>query len=135
MQRQFKPDEINEIAHLILDRIGKRSVIAFHGLPGAGKTTLIQALCSLKGVKDQVTSPTFSIINKYKAGEEIIYHIDLYRLKNSKEAADAGIEECLTGGKICFIEWPDIAALLIPEDALHVYLEVVDTNSRLISFK
>lgn len=134
MQRVFGFDDIRATAEWLLQHIDGSEVLAFHGQMGAGKTTLIHTLCELMGVKDHVTSPTFSIINEYKAGDAIIYHLDLYRLKDVDEAVSAGVEDCLYSGKLCLVEWPDIAASLMPPGTLHIYLEVVDTNTRSISF-
>ena len=109
-------------------------VFAFHGEMGAGKTTFIHALCDVKGVKDAVTSPTFSIINEYSYMEEgvekKIFHLDLYRLKDEEEATRAGIEDCLYSDNICLVEWPDKAPGIFPKDSLHVYIQVVDEENR-----
>ena len=107
---------------------------------GAGKTTFIHALCDAKGVKDRVSSPTFSLINEYEydAGEnqpkKKIYHIDLYRLRDEEEARQAGIEDCLDGGQICLVEWPEKAPDLFPPDTFHVTIEVIDEQTRSLQF-
>ena len=101
---------------------------------GAGKTTLVHALCDEKGVKDAVGSPTFSIINEYEWQEEgrpvRLYHIDLYRLKGEAEAMQAGVEDCLYSGHYCLVEWPERAPGLFPDDTLHLYLEVTGPQDR-----
>jgi tRNA threonylcarbamoyladenosine biosynthesis protein TsaE len=114
--------------------IGNRKVIAFHGEMGAGKTTFIHALCDIKKVTSTVGSPTFSIINEYYYPGGKIYHLDLYRLKDEEEAVRAGVEDCLYSGETCFVEWPERALALFPEDALHVSIQITGASSRKISF-
>ena len=97
---------------------------------GAGKTTFIHALCEVKGVKDVVGSPTFSIINEYYCPSGKIFHIDLYRLKDEEEAIRAGVEDCLYSDHICFVEWPEKAPDLFPNDTVHVFIEVADSETR-----
>ena len=101
---------------------------------GAGKTTFIHALCDSRGVKDVVGSPTFAIINEYifenKTGQDKIFHIDLYRLKDEDEAIQAGVEDCLYSDHICLVEWPEKAPGLFPNNTVHVYIELVDTKTR-----
>jgi len=109
-------------------------VIAFHGNMGAGKTTLVHALCDARQVKDIVGSPTFSIINEYyfseNGAEKKIFHIDLYRLRDELEAIHAGVEDCLRSDHICFVEWPEKIPSLLSEDCLHVYIETVNADTR-----
>ncbi len=113
---------------------GDRKIFAFHGELGAGKTTFIHAFCVVLGVEDVVSSPTFSIINEYRypqnGGESSIFHIDLYRLKNSGEARGAGVEDCLYSGHICVVEWPERALELFPEGTIHLRFEVLDESRR-----
>ena len=98
---------------------------------GAGKTTFIHALCEGMGVKDVVSSPTFSIINQYKAGNgQTIYHMDLYRIKDESEALNAGVEDCLYSGNTCLVEWPEKAPGIFPDDTLHISITYVDDNTR-----
>jgi tRNA threonylcarbamoyladenosine biosynthesis protein TsaE len=127
----FELKEIEKIAAEFLSLTGDKKVIAFHGEMGAGKTTLIHALCKVLMVKDVVSSPTFSIINEYKTGAgDILYHLDLYRLKDEKEAIAAGVEDCLYSGNLCMIEWPEKAGKIIPNDTVHCYLKLVSHNER-----
>jgi tRNA threonylcarbamoyladenosine biosynthesis protein TsaE len=122
---------IDKAAAQFLSLIKNSRTIAFHGEMGAGKTTFIHALCEVLDVKDAVGSPTFSIINQYQtAGNETVYHIDLYRLKDEEEAIQTGVEDCLYSGNYCFVEWPEKAAGLFPENTLHVYIVPVDNDSR-----
>jgi tRNA threonylcarbamoyladenosine biosynthesis protein TsaE len=134
VKTEFTLDKINTAAAKIFDTIGNKKIVTFHGKMGVGKTTLIHALCDVKGVADVVSSPTFSIINEYvyneNSMEEKIFHIDLYRLKDEDEAIRAGVEDCIYSNQICFVEWPEIAPAIFPEETVHVYLELVDDNTR-----
>lgn len=127
-------DNINEVAKYCWEHLGSNRVLAIHGLMGAGKTTLIHALCEVKGVKDAVGSPTFSIINEYfydQGGKTLkIYHIDLYRLKDGEEARRAGVEECLYSDHTCLVEWPERAPELFPPGTVHLYIEVISSEIR-----
>ncbi|HET6995089.1 MAG TPA: tRNA (adenosine(37)-N6)-threonylcarbamoyltransferase complex ATPase subunit type 1 TsaE [Chitinophagaceae bacterium] len=134
MELKFSLDTIKEIATRFWKMTGDTKVFAFHGEMGTGKTTFIHALCESKGVKDAVTSPTFSIINEYSYTEDgidrKIFHLDLYRLKNEEEAIRAGMEDCLYSDNICLVEWPDRALGIFPPGTLHIYIEIVDSASR-----
>jgi tRNA threonylcarbamoyladenosine biosynthesis protein TsaE len=134
MELKFSLNNIKEIATRFWKIAGDAKVVAFHGEMGAGKTTFIHALCDVKGVKDAVTSPTFSIINEYDYSEngltKKIYHIDLYRLRNEEEAIRAGIEDCLYSDDICFVEWPDKAPGILPMNTCHIYIEIADSVNR-----
>jgi len=88
---------------------------------GAGKTTLIKAVCEALGVKDTISSPTFSIVNEYRAADgKKIYHFDFYRIKSENEAYDMGYEDYFYSGAYCFIEWPEKIASLLPPGAAQV---------------
>lgn len=114
-----------------------KKIFIFSGEIGAGKTTFIQALCRLLGVKESVTSPTFSLVNEYsreKSGS-MIYHLDLYRLKNLEEAIDIGIEEILFSDQYCFIEWPEIIeSLLEGEEVVRIQIQIVEDSTRKVVF-
>jgi tRNA threonylcarbamoyladenosine biosynthesis protein TsaE len=91
---------------------------------GAGKTTLLKMLLDRFGVADPVTSPTFSIVNEYiTQDKQLVYHMDLYRLKDPMELIEIGIPDMLDGQAICFIEWPELVQNLLPEDVVHIYIE------------
>jgi tRNA threonylcarbamoyladenosine biosynthesis protein TsaE len=135
----FTLDKINTAAQQFFRIAGDRKVFAFHGEMGAGKTTFIHALCDAKGVNDAVGSPTFSIINEYEylceGTKRLIFHIDLYRLKDEAEAINAGVEDCLYSGNICFVEWPDKAPGLFDSDTMHVMISADDSETRRITIK
>ena len=134
MEVNFKLREIHKAAKKFLDSNNNIHVFALYGEMGAGKTTFVHAVCDALGVKSVVSSPTFSIINQYTNGEKTIYHIDLYRLKDEEEAVQAGIEDCFFSGKICFVEWPERAAGIFPEETLRVSISVLGNNDRKIEW-
>ena len=103
----------------------------FRGQMGAGKTTLSKELLKQLGVKENVQSPTFSLVNEYqtKSGETI-YHFDLYRLKNTQEALAIGIEEYVDSGHICLIEWPEQAEELWDFPHVNVEIEAINETHR-----
>lgn len=134
MEWLFSLDNINNVAKEFWKEINNKRVIAFHGPMGSGKTTFIHALCDVKAVKDVVGSPTFSIINEYEydceGTKKVLFHIDLYRLKDDKEAMKAGVEDVLYSGNICLVEWPEKAPGLFPDNTIHVFIEWVDDKTR-----
>ena len=114
-------DKIHEAAKDFIAAMNSGSVYAFYGKMGAGKTTFIKAVCEELGVDDVVTSPTFAIINEYRAeNDALIYHFDFYRIKKLEEVYDMGYEDYFYSGAICFIEWPELIEELLPEDAIKV---------------
>lgn len=123
---------IDQAAEWLLSSIGAARVICFHGEMGAGKTTLIQSICQRLGTKGSFSSPTFPIINEYglAAGLGIVYHMDLYRLNGLAEAERAGVGDALHSGSVCLVEWPERVPDIIPEEAVHVHLQVIDTETR-----
>lgn len=127
-------DELNAFAANFWKQVNSTKVFLFNGEMGAGKTTLIEALCTAKGVKERMGSPTFSIINQYmyteNGKEKIIYHIDLYRLKDEEEIIQAGVEDCVYSGAICMVEWPQKAPGLFDENTAQIFIEPVDDEHR-----
>ena len=128
--------DIDQAAEGFLEAMGEAKVIAFSGEMGAGKTTFIQALCRKLGVTAEVNSPTFSLVNEYFTGEGFsIFHFDLYRIEDPAELFDMGYEEYFFSGELCFIEWPEKASHLIPEDALRVEIVVRENYGRELQFQ
>ncbi len=123
--------ELEALALECLPLVKSYKKIAFVGEIGAGKTTFIKILCSLLGVKEATSSPTFSIINEYHTATEIIHHIDLYRLKNEEEAYNIGLAELFEQSHYCFIEWPDVAESILPEPMLWINIQVTDEGLRI----
>lgn len=115
----------------------EKTVIAFYGEMGTGKTTFISALCQVLGVDaDEASSPSFSIINEYRSDTtaELIYHFDLYRLENLDEAIEIGVEDYFDSGALCLLEWPERISDILPEETLRVDMTVNSDGSRTITF-
>jgi tRNA threonylcarbamoyladenosine biosynthesis protein TsaE len=132
MERIFTLSAIQPLAAEIWLAYPTQKIFCFSGQLGAGKTTLIQALCEAKKVQDTVSSPTFSIINEYMYPGGTIYHIDLYRIKDEDEAIRAGVEDCLYSGEICLVEWPERAMGIFPAGSLRLQIETIDKTRRKI---
>ena len=124
--------QIDDVAQSLMKKFGTQSVWAFHAPMGAGKTTLITALCKILGVQDRVNSPTFAIMNEYQGLGKVIYHMDWYRLENDGDARRAGVEMAMADSDYCFIEWPEKAINLIPAEALHIEIEILGPEHRRI---
>lgn len=129
-------NELEKLAEKLIRETGTNRVIIFNGEMGSGKTTFIKAIGRVLGVKDSMSSPTFSIVNEYETGAgERIYHFDFYRLKNELEAYDIGAEEYIDSGAYCLIEWPDKAPGLLPEKYSEVSItKTADDQKRTIAF-
>ena len=124
-------DTIHDTARQFIGLIGERTVFAFNGKMGAGKTTFIKAICEVMGVKETVNSPTFSIVNEYEAADgRIIYHFDCYRITNTQEALDLGAEDYLYSGNLCFIEWSENMTPLLPDSLVNVDIEEQEDGKR-----
>lgn len=132
MEIRFGLQEIDAAAKSFLQQAGSSKIVAFRGEMGAGKTSFITALCRVLQVSGTVSSPTFSIINEYRAPSGTVYHLDLYRLKGEAEALQAGVEDVLHSGDYCFVEWPDRARALFPPETLWVELEHADAMTRIL---
>ncbi len=134
MDKNYGIAEMHIVAAELAEIINQFKVITFSGNLGAGKTSLIKILCELWGVQETVSSPTYTLVNQYNAGQEktgqIIYHIDLYRVKDEEEAFDAGIEDHLYSGHLCLVEWPEKAMRIIPTGALSVEISYVSDEQR-----
>ncbi|MBB6499549.1 tRNA (adenosine(37)-N6)-threonylcarbamoyltransferase complex ATPase subunit type 1 TsaE [Pedobacter cryoconitis] len=127
-------DELGNAAEALLGFAGNDKIFAFEGEMGAGKTTFIKVLCEKLGVRDVVSSPTFSIVNEYAAANQVIYHFDFYRIKNLQEVFDIGYEEYFYSGNICLIEWPERIRELLPENYTEVEIKTLSPDKRSFSF-
>lgn len=127
---------INETARQFIDQIGKNTIFAFNGNMGAGKTTFIKAICETMGVKETVNSPTFSIVNEYEAADgRIIYHFDCYRINKIEEALEIGIEDYLYSGNLCFLEWSENIAPLLPNSVVNVKITELENGERSVEMR
>ena len=131
MEYVYNLDNINKASKLVIDNI-KTTVVRIDGKMGAGKTKIISNICMQLGVKEIITSPTFSLINTYQSTNGPIYHFDFYRLQNSNEALDIGIEEYLESGNVCFLEWAEKIENHLPLNYDHYILKVLNNNTRRI---
>lgn len=131
MEWIYDLSEIQPLAAEILGLAGDRKILTFSGNLGAGKTTLIQALARKLEVVDQVSSPTFSIIQQYQTREgNWVHHLDLYRIESEREAIQAGVEESLMSKDWCLVEWPEKAPSLFGEGTLHFDIEPAGDQKR-----
>jgi tRNA threonylcarbamoyladenosine biosynthesis protein TsaE len=129
-------ENIDAAAKEFAAALGENRIVAFYGSMGAGKTTFISALCRYFGVEDDVCSPTFTIVNEYRAADgDSIFHFDFYRIESLKEAVDIGFEEYLYSGSLCLIEWPEKVEPLLPEQTLNVRITAVSDDSRMIEIE
>ena len=127
-------DELEVAAKELISAFSTDRIFAFYGKMGAGKTTFIQSVCRALGSDDNVTSPTFALINEYNTADlDSIFHFDFYRIKDIEEAYDLGYEDYIYSGNYCLIEWPDMIESLLPEKMVEVKIEVQDDNTRLIT--
>ena len=125
--------EINHIASRFIQAFPADRIFAIYGEMGAGKTTFIKALCEEMKVLDNVTSPTFAIINEYKTENgNTIFHFDFYRINSLNEAYDFGYEDYFYSGDYCFIEWPELIESLLPSIAIKVLISEGEEGKRII---
>lgn len=123
-------DELDRVAQAVIDSLDGRTVVAFDAPMGAGKTTLISRIAALLGAEDDVTSPTFAIVNQYEGSSRTIYHFDMYRIERVEEALDFGCEEYLSSGELCLVEWPEKIEPLLPDDIMVVRIDVLGESER-----
>ncbi|MBQ8422981.1 MAG: tRNA (adenosine(37)-N6)-threonylcarbamoyltransferase complex ATPase subunit type 1 TsaE [Coprobacter sp.] len=128
-------DEIHDVARQFIAAIDDRTVFAFRGSMGAGKTTFIKTLCEELGVEDVINSPTFAIVNEYLSATtgDTIYHFDFYRINRPEEALDFGYDDYVYSGNLCFMEWPEKVETLLPDDTIDVTITEQPDGSRLLT--
>ena len=129
---EYELSEIDNIASTLVHQYAQYPVWAFYAPMGAGKTTLIAAICKKLGYLGNVTSPTFALMNEYLAGNKVIVHMDWYRIENEEEAFKAGLATVMEESDYCFIEWPEKAPLLIDDAVLQFEIEKIDETKRRI---
>lgn len=126
--------DLAEVAEMVLEEARGYKIWLFFGEMGAGKTTFIKAVCHALGVRDTMSSPTFSIVNEYAAsGGGRILHFDFFRIRNEAEAYDIGTDEYFSSGDYCFIEWPEKIGGLIPDGHARVTIQVENESLRTIA--
>ena len=126
-------NELDKVARFICKHYLHNKIFLFYGEVGAGKTTLIKKICKYLKVEDNVTSPTFSIVNKYTyAKNHTISHFDFYRVENIDEVYNIGVYEYLDSSKFCFFEWPEVANEIFTDKHLKIFIKV-NNSKRIIN--
>jgi tRNA threonylcarbamoyladenosine biosynthesis protein TsaE len=125
--------DLKSAATWLLSKAEAYNYLAFYGELGAGKTTLIQEMCRQSGVRQEVTSPTFALVNEYTGSDEqVIYHFDFYRIDEPEEVLDIGFEDYISSGNRCFMEWPEKIEPFLPDNTLRVFINVQNNKARLL---
>ena len=120
-------------ARKLIEYTGEIKILAFYGSMGAGKTTIIKSICKALGATDIVSSPTFTLVNEYKTFKgESLYHIDFYRIRNKDEVFDFGIEEYLSSGSYCLMEWPELVEDILPSETIRIRITVGADEQRIL---
>ena len=133
MELTYTINQIDNIAKAVVEAMQGRQLFAFYGQMGAGKTTLIKAICQQLGVTEEVNSPTFAIVNEYEGTRGPIYHFDFYRINRPEEALDFGLFDYFDSGNPCLMEWPECIEPLLPDDTIKITITVIDENTRKLS--
>jgi tRNA threonylcarbamoyladenosine biosynthesis protein TsaE len=129
-------NELPVVARQLATLIGQHKIVAFYGAMGAGKTTLIKALCEAMGVVTMVNSPTFALVNEYRLPTgRPVYHFDFYRINKIEEVYDMGYEDYFYSGHLCLIEWPELVEPLLPHNTLRLRIEAADNGVRIIAIQ
>ena len=135
MNRNYSLKNLSSVAAEIISSV-KNKTLLFYGEMGVGKTTLIKEICQQLGILDNISSPTFSLVNEYQTlKEEKVFHFDFYRIEEEEEALDIGIEEYFDSDAWCLVEWPENIENLLPLDAVQIHLSILDDEQRNIQLK
>lgn len=129
------PQALPALVSQVLEGLAHRRKIALYGEMGAGKTTLVRAITDFLRIRGHSASPTFSLVNQYSytdadGADALFYHLDLYRLRDTQEALDIGIEDMLYDPHYCVIEWPQIVERLLPEHTASIHIEITGETTR-----
>jgi len=128
--------ELPEVSKKIISYGKEHTVWVLKGDLGAGKTTFIQEVAKQMNVLDNISSPSYALINEYLTpGQATIYHFDLFRIKTISEVLDLGFDEYIESGSLCFIEWPEIAEPLLPEKYLEISIFNPEKELRVFNIK
>jgi tRNA threonylcarbamoyladenosine biosynthesis protein TsaE len=135
MNKNYSLQNLSSIAAEIISSV-KNKTLLFYGEMGVGNTTLIKEICQQLGILDNISSPTFSLVNEYQTSkEEKVFHFDFYRIEEEEEALDIGIEEYFDSDAWCLVEWPENIENLLPLDAVQIHLSISDDEQRNIQLK
>lgn len=130
MNQEFKAIAVSDLevpAKALKNILKPGDVVCFNGEMGAGKTTFIKVLLREMGVKEEVDSPTFALVNEYRLPSGTpVFHFDFYRLNSVREALDIGLEDYLDAGGICLMEWPELVRDFLPDDANELSIKEVN---------
>ena len=129
LEINYTLNDIDTVAKQLINNVTAKTLL-FYGDMGVGKTTLIKSIIENIGSLDNVTSPTFSIVNEYQTENELIYHFDFYRINDIEEAYNFGIEDYLYSNNWCLIEWPERLQSILPKEADRIELVLNSDNSR-----
>jgi tRNA threonylcarbamoyladenosine biosynthesis protein TsaE len=134
--QSFAINQVEQVASMLLKNAQNIRIWLFYGDLGAGKTTLIKAICKQLGIPESVlSSPTFSIINEYRGKDSLVYHFDFYRMRNESEILDLGLEEYFESEAYCFVEWSERLGSLMPDQYFKVSITHSGNDSRTIEFE
>lgn len=129
-------EDLKPVVDEIIQLTQSNTIFCFYGNLGAGKTTLVKLICEQLKVLDNISSPTYPIINEYKTVDgKTIYHIDLYRLKSIDEAINIGIEDYFYSDHLCFVEWPDNFESILPDNHVKIKISKFDENREIVVSK
>lgn len=136
MEIVYTLQQLNAVVQQVWQHCQQNKVWLFNANMGCGKTTFINALCNYLQIEQVSSSPTFSIINEYYSPVAgTIYHLDLYRLNDEQEAIQAGVEDVLYSNNYCFVEWPQKAIDLMPNNVCNIYIDIIDNETRQLIIK
>ncbi|WP_298884141.1 tRNA (adenosine(37)-N6)-threonylcarbamoyltransferase complex ATPase subunit type 1 TsaE [uncultured Polaribacter sp.] len=135
MNKNYSLEDLSIIALEVISS-AKNKTLLFYGQMGVGKTTLIKEICKQLEVLDNISSPTFSLVNEYHTKNKgKVFHFDFYRIEDENEALDIGIEEYFDNNAWCLVEWPENIENLLPLDAVEIHLSILDNQQRNILIK
>jgi tRNA threonylcarbamoyladenosine biosynthesis protein TsaE len=132
--KTYNISEIDSIARELWQQGKNFKTWVFYASMGAGKTTLIHSICEFLEVKEAISSPTFALMNEYTSPVAgTIFHMDWYRLKDEQEAINAGMEDAILSNNYCFVEWPEKAEAILPDNLFRINIDLVDQSTRSIT--
>lgn len=135
MTKEFRASTISElqpVCEYLRSKVEEEKIVLLSGEMGAGKTTLIKQFCQFLAIEDEVSSPTFSLVNEYHSSIGPVYHFDLYRIRSEEELYDIGYEDYFFSGYLCLVEWPEMASGIIPQNHISVKIRV-ENDQRIIT--
>jgi len=131
---EYSLEDIDQYALEIVNQLPLKGEVYLAGEMGAGKTTLIKTILRILGVKDAISSPTFSLVNTYELpNHKSIFHADLYRVENEEELYDIGFDEYLEANSLIFIEWSERMTSLFNPKAMKITIEITSQYRRKLS--